>query len=62
MYYFQQKTPNGMRAALESYRAGHRGDRDYIFGLVPKEAGYVQEDANLSHAIIEAWTSFAKTG
>jgi para-nitrobenzyl esterase len=58
------RTQNGVAVTARDVGARHAGEIEYVFGMlesVPKVT-WAAEDRTLSNAMMEYWSSFAKTG
>jgi len=55
---------NGTAVTAKDIGARHAGEIEYVFGMLDtiKNTTFAPEDTALSGAIMDYWTSFAKTG
>jgi para-nitrobenzyl esterase len=58
------RTQNGAAVTAKDIGARHAGEIEYVFGALESVAGvtWAPEDRALSNAMIEYWSSFAKSG
>ena len=58
------RTQNGATVTAKDVGARHAGEIEYVFGALDSVAGvtWAPEDRTLSNAMVEYWSSFAKTG
>ncbi len=58
------RTQNGATVTAKDIGARHAGEIEYVFGALDSVAGvtWAPEDRTLSNAMIDYWSSFAKTG